>query len=60
MQPFDKRQGLQILWPNVIELRLASGGLDRLRDGFHVQRPLRFIYVPGCKALFPRSGCAAR
>src|SRR4029453_7638581 len=43
MQPLDERQGLQVLWPNVIERRLASGGLDRLRDGFHVQRPLRFI-----------------
>ncbi len=43
MQPFDKRQGLQVLWPNVVERRLSSGGLDRLSDGFHVQRPLRFI-----------------
>jgi hypothetical protein len=41
MQPFDQRQGLKILRPNLIELRLACGGLDRLSDGFHVQRPLR-------------------
>jgi hypothetical protein len=41
----------------VIERRLACGGLDRLRDGFHVQRPLRFICTsPVAKALFPRSG----
>src|SRR6185437_2719407 len=45
MKPFDQGQGLQVLWPNVIERRLSSGGLDRLRDGFHVQRPLRFIYT---------------
>src|SRR4030095_15261958 len=48
MPPFGESQCLQVRWPNVIERRLASGGLDRLRDGFHVQRPLRLIYVPGC------------
>jgi hypothetical protein len=40
----------------MVETRLALGGFDRLRDGFHVQRPLRFIVcVFGNEALFPRS-----
>jgi len=56
MQPFDQRQGLEIQRPDVVEARLTFGGLDRLGNGFHVQRPLRlFVYAPVARPCLPRS-----
>ncbi len=35
MQALDQGQRLQIVRPDMVEARLAIGGLDRLDDGFH-------------------------
>jgi hypothetical protein len=46
VQPLDKRERLQIVRPNVVEARLAVGGLDRLDDGFHVDAfPKLILFV---------------
>ena len=58
MQPLDQRQSFQIERPDVVETRFAFGRLDRLGNGFHVQRPLFcLVFRPGNEALFPRPRC---
>jgi hypothetical protein len=52
MQPFDQGQGFEIQRPNVIETGLTFGRLDRLDNGFHVQRPLLFYRLAVGGALF--------
>ena len=35
MKPLNQRQGIEIERPDVIELRLTFGGLDRFGNGLH-------------------------
>ena len=41
MQPLNERQGIEIERPDMIELRLAIGGLDRFHNGLHMLTPSR-------------------
>src|SRR5579862_866495 len=46
VQALDESKRLQIVRPNVVEARLAVGGLDRLDDGFHVDAfPKLILFV---------------
>ena len=53
MQPLDQRQGIEIERPDVVELRLTLGGLDRLDNGLHHDAfPCIFVTCDG--PCFPR------
>jgi hypothetical protein len=45
MQTLDQGQGLKVKRPDMVVPRIALGRLDRFGNGFHVQRPLRFIVL---------------
>ena len=53
MQPLNERQGIEIERPDMVELRLSFGGLDRFATVFIVTpSPVYFYYVR--RALFSR------
>jgi hypothetical protein len=52
MQPLYERQGIEIERPDMVELRLSLGGLDRLHDGLH-RDAFPYIFVTR-RALFSR------
>ena len=48
VEALDQRQRLQVMRPNMVEARLAFGGLDRLGDGFHIDAfPNTLLFVDG-------------
>ena len=48
VEALDQRQCLQVMRPNMVETRLALGGLDRLGDGFHIDAfPKTILFVDG-------------
>ncbi len=59
VQTLDQGQRLQIVWPNMVETRLALGGLDRLSDGFHSDAFPKFYFLSR-RALSPVVGANYR
>ena len=60
VEALDQCQRLQVVRPNMVETRLAFGGLDRLGDGFHIDAFPNTILLsstgPISRLMIPRLG----
>jgi hypothetical protein len=52
MQPLDERQCIEIERPDMVELRLSFGGLDRFHNGLH-HDAFPYIFVTCDGPCFP-------
>ncbi len=52
MQPLHERQGIKVERPNMVELRLSIGGLDRFYNGLH-HDAFPYIFVTRDGPCFP-------
>ena len=53
VEALDQCQRLQVMRPNMVETRLAFGGLDRLGDGFHIDAFPNSILLSSNGPCFP-------